>query len=60
MVSLIRRAEIVDLREQLLVLQVAQLDAVVMMLPNLVDVLVDGLEALLLGLSWLVDLVDQV
>lgn len=60
MVSLIRRAEVVDLREQLLVLQVAQLDAVVMMLPNLVDVLVDGLEALLLGLSRLVDLVDQV
>ena len=60
MVSLVRRAEIVDLREQLLVLQVAQLDAVVMMLPDLVDVLVDGLEALLLGLSWLVDLVDQV
>ena len=60
MVSLIRRAEIVDLREQLLVLQVAQLDAVVMMRPNRVDVHVDGLEALLLGLSWLVDLVDQV
>ena len=60
MVTFIRGAKVIDLRKKLLVLQVPQLYAIVVVLTDLVDILVDGLETLLLLLLRELDLVHKV
>jgi hypothetical protein len=58
--SLVGRAEVIYLGKQLLVLHIVKLNRIVMMLPYLVNVLMDGLKALLLRIFGHLQLVDQV